>query len=65
MKVNPKTAREVKERLLAMFTYDCGSFLQFRALLEQEHSEEVGNRLDSFFDNLNQLLELCGAPTND
>lgn len=63
MKINQNVAREVKERLLAMCTHDCGSFLQFRGLLEQEHPDELVKQLDPFFNRLNEILKLCGAPT--
>lgn len=65
MKINPVVAREVKERLLSMCTHDCRSFMEFRALLESEHEDAVGVRLQAFFNNLNEILKLCGAPTND
>lgn len=63
MKINQQIASDVKERLLAMFTYDCASFMNFRGVLEGEHSDEVAVRLEVFLSNLDNLLKHCGATT--
>lgn len=63
MQVDQEVAKQVKERLLAMFTHDCVAFIRFRAILEQDWDDPTG--LDNFLRQLNTLLINCGAGTNE
>lgn len=66
VKIDPVSARELKERLLSMCTHDCGAFISFRYALEAAtYSPQVAEKLNKLVTDFNQFLSVIGAKTNE